>query len=222
MINLHDDETTGVNAAKSVLEKTGGILLSIENKGERYITFTQRGKTFRFDPNRIFTRSGIRATLLEQNKYSTKSVIRTIHGFARFLLSKVPRNAYVLIALHNNNDHGLSILTYIRGGDYEKDAAAVNKSNIYDPDNFFLTTDNKLFKWLRSAGYNAVLQNNKKAKDDGSLSVYYGRKNKRYVNIEAEMEHMKEQKEMIETIISFIQKSYTRLYIKNIRSRKLS
>jgi hypothetical protein len=212
MINLHDDETTGVNAAKSVLEKTGGILLSIENKGQRYITFTQRGKTFRFDPNRIFTRSGIKATLLEQNKYSTKSAIKAIHGFARFLLSKVPRISHVLIALHNNNDHGLSIFTYIGGGDYEKDAAAVNRSDIYDPDNFFLTTDKRLFQLLRSAGYNAVLQNNKKAKDDGSLSIYYGRRNKRYVNIEAEKERMKEQKEMIEMIISFIQAPYARIY----------
>jgi hypothetical protein len=148
---------------------------------------------------------------VEQNRYSTKSAIKAVHGFARFLLSKVPRNSYVLIALHNNNDDGMSIFTYTRGGDYEKNAAAVNSSDIYDPDNFFLTTDKKLFQWLRSAGYNAVLQHNKKAKDDGSLSIYYGRRNKRYVNIEAEMERMKEQKEMIVSIISFIQAPYARV-----------
>jgi hypothetical protein len=211
MINLHDNETTGVNAAKSVLEKTGGILLSIENKGERYITFTQRGKTFRFDPNRIFTRSGIRATLMEQNRYSTKSTIKSVYGFTRFLLSKVPRHSNVLIALHNNNDDGMSVFTYIRGGDREKDAVAVNSNDIYDADNFFLTTDKRLYQWLQSAGYNTVLQHNKKAKDDGSLSVYYGRKNKRYVNIEAEMGRMNEQKEMIEMVISFIQAPYARV-----------
>lgn len=204
MINLHDDETTGVDAARSVLERTGGVLLSIENNYQRYITFTQRGKIYKFDPNRIFTKTGIKATLMEQNKHSTKSAINLVNGFSNFLLNKIPRHTYALIALHNNNDGGLSVLSYMKGGDCEKDAAAVHRSDIHDPDNFFLTTDRTFFRRLRSAGHNAILQNNK-AKDDGSLSIYYGKKNKRYVNIEAETGNAKEQKEMIEMAVSFIQ-----------------
>lgn len=82
MINLHSDETTGIEAAISVLERTGGTLLSIENNYQRNITFSQRGRTYKFDPNRIFTKKGIKATLLEQNQHSTNSAISSIHGFS--------------------------------------------------------------------------------------------------------------------------------------------
>lgn len=203
MINLHSDETTGVAAAVSVLERTGGTLLSIENNYQRYITFSQRGKTYKFDPNRIFSKKGIKATLLEQNKHSTNAAISSIHGFTNFLLNRIPRHAAAVIALHNNDDGGLSVLTYMKGGDFEKDAAAVHKSDMHDPDNFFLTTDRTFFRQLRSAGYNVVLQDNK-AEDDGSLSIYYGRKNKRYINIEAETGSVEEQREMIEVVVSLI------------------
>lgn len=125
--------------------------------------------------------------------------------FSNFLLGRIPRHAFAVIALHNNDDAGLSVLTYMKGGDDEKDAAAVHKSDIHDPDNFFLTTDKTFFRQLRSAGYNAILQDNK-AEDDGSLSVYYGRRNKRYINIEAETGNVKEQKEMIGMAVSLIQK----------------
>lgn len=202
MINLHSDETTGIEAAVSVLERTGGTLLSIQNNYQRYITFSQRGKTYKFDPNRIFTKKGIRATLQEQNKHSTNAAISSIHGFASFLLNRIPRHAAV-IALHNNDDGGLSVLSYMEGGDDEKDAAAVHKSDAHDPDNFFLTTDRTFFRQLRSAGYNVILQDDK-AEDDGSLSIYYGRKNKRYINIEAETGNVKEQREMIEMVVSLI------------------
>jgi hypothetical protein len=206
MISLHDDETTGVEAARAVLERTGGILLSIENNNQRIITFTQRGITYRFDPNRMFTRTGIKATLQEHSKQSTKSAINAIHGFSNFVLNQVPSAAVVLIALHNNDDAGFSALTYMKGGEYEKDAAAVHQSDTRDPDNFFLTTDKLFFREARSSGYNAILQHHK-AKDDGSLSVLYGKKNRRYVNIEAETANVSEQKEMIETAVSFIREA---------------
>lgn len=206
MISLHDDETTGVEAARAVLERTGGILLSIGNNNQRNITFTQRGITYRFDPNRMFTKTGIKATLQEYSKQSTKSAINAIHGFSNFVLNQVPSGAVVLIALHNNDDAGFSALTYMKGGECEKDAAAVHQSDTRDPDNFFLTTDKLFFRKVRTSGYNAILQHHK-AKDDGSLSVFYGKKNRRYVNIEAETANVAEQKEMIETAVSFIREA---------------
>jgi hypothetical protein len=204
MINLHDDETTGVEAAGKVLEKTGGILLSIENNGERLISFTKYKRTFRFDPNRMFTRAGIRASLLEQNKYNGDLVVETVYNFARFCLRKIP-SSHTLIALHNNRERGLSVLSYLEGGDLQLDASAVNKNDSHDPDNFYLTTDDRLFQHLKAAGYNVVLQNNKKATDDGSLSIYYGKKNKRYINIEAKTGMVTEQREMIEAAAGIIQ-----------------
>ena len=204
MINLHDDETTGVEAAKKVLEKTGGILLSIENNGERLITFTKYKRTFRFDPNRMFTRAGIKASLLEQNKHNGDLVLETVYNFARFCLRTIP-SSHTLIALHNNHERGLSVLSYMKGGDLEQDASAVNKNDSHDPDNFYLTTDEQLFRHLKTAGYNVVLQNNKKATDDGSLSIYYGKKKKSYINIEAKKGMVTQQTQMIETVARIIQ-----------------
>lgn len=206
MINLHDDETTGVKAARMVLERTGGVLLSIENNNQRNITFTQRGKTYRFDPNRIFTKTGIKATLQEQGQHSTKPAISTVHGFSRFVLNRIPARAFVLIALHNNDDAGFSTLSYMKGGGHESAAAAVHRSGTHDPDHFFLTTDQAFFRQSRSAGYNVILQH-KKAEDDGSLSIFYGKKNKRYINIEAETEHVGEQRGMIEMAVAFIRQA---------------
>lgn len=205
MISLHDDETTGVEAAKKVLEKTGGFLIKIENNNERYITFSHKGKTLRFDPNRIFTRTGIRSTLLEQNNYGTDATIKAVDGFAKFLLRKIPPTR-TLIALHNNDDDGLSVITYMQGGHHEKDVVTVNKNEAHDPDNFFLTTDQRLFRSLRSAGYNVIFQNNKKAKDDGSLSINYGRRRKSYVNIEAKTGMIRMQEKMIETVMRMIER----------------
>lgn len=203
MISLHDDETTSVKAAEEVLKKTGGILIKIDNKGERYITFTKNKRRTRFDPNRIFTVAGIKATLREQNKQRRDTYFGAVHGFAKFCLSKFPP-ASTYIALHNNDDNGLSVQSYLKGGKMENDAAAVHQNDSHDPNNFFLITDPKLFRLLRATGYNVVLQNNRKAKDDGSLSIYFGRKNKSYINIEALEGKVGEQKQMIETVARII------------------
>jgi hypothetical protein len=46
-----------------------------------------------------------------------------------------------------------------------------------------------------------VLQHNTNAVDDGSLSIFYGRKNKSYVNVEAEHGHLEQQKKMLSVLV---------------------
>ncbi len=204
MINLHDDETTSVEAAKQVLEETGGVLIKIENESKRLINFAQHGRIFSFDPNRMFTREGIRASLLRHTKYSSEPAIKKIEGFARLILDQIPQNVTTLIALHNNDEGRLSVSSYEKGGEYKNEAAIVAKAPGQDPDNFFFTTDSRLFKQLKRSGYNVVLQENKKATNDGSLSIYYGRRKKSYVNVEAEIGKLEEQKKMIQSVAGFI------------------
>ena len=62
-LQLHDNETTGEEAAIKYLQQNGGVLLSIENNRERNVSFCLNGQTFTFDPNRIFTPTGLAATL---------------------------------------------------------------------------------------------------------------------------------------------------------------
>lgn len=200
MISLHDDELTSVRAAKNVLEKKGGVLIRIENDKKRYVTFSHKGQVFTFDPNRIFTKSGIRSNLEEQNISITNTAIKSVDGFAEFLLKKIPP-ARTLIALHNNADRGLSVHTYMKGGFHERNAVAVNKNDLHDPDNFFFTTDRRLSRSLGKVGYNVIYQNNKKAIDDGSLSIYYGRRSRSYINIEAQDGMLDAQERMIESVV---------------------
>ncbi len=205
MLNLHDDEVTSVIAARNVLQSTGGILVTINNNYERLVSFTLKGKTWKFDPNRMFSRDGIISDLLKHNQQSNLSAVKAIEGFAKFLMGKVPKTS-TLIALHNNDQHNFSVISYKDNEKYSKSVQALHTNDDHDADNFFLTTDKKLYQSLRAAGYNVILQHKRPA-DDGSLSVYFGRKNKSYVNVEAETGRVKEQEEMIVRIVSWINKS---------------
>lgn len=207
MLNLHDDEVTSMAAARNVLQTTGGILVNINNNYERLVSFTMKGKTWQFDPNRIFTRNGIISDMVKQNKSCNMAAVKAIEGFAKFLLSKIPKTS-TLIALHNNDHQNFSIESYLEVS-RKKDVQAIHASEYHDEDNFFLTTDRKLFQSLRESGYNVILQH-KKAADDGSLSVYFGRRNKSYVNVEAEIGKVKDQEQMIGRVVSWINKSVSR------------
>jgi len=200
MINLHDDEITAVDAANKVLQNTGGILIKIENKNQRLVTFRLNKRQYKFDPNRIFSRSGIIATLKKNKSYSILAV-KQIQAFASFVIKKIPADTKTLIAIHNNDEERLSISSYQKGGYYEKDVKKLNIQLSEDPDNFYFTTDKNIFYILSSLRYNVVLQENEKARNDGSLSVYYGRRNMSYVNVEVNRGQLERQSEMIKVLI---------------------
>lgn len=65
-------------------------------------------------------------------------------------------------------------------------------------------THPKLFDDLVKAGFSVVLQNNQGAPDDGSLSVYCGRRGITYVNVEAQHGAQAEQKRMLEAVLKLL------------------
>lgn len=199
MINLHDNERTSVEAAKIVLLETGGTLLRIENKNQRLIDFNYKKSTFQFDPNRIFTKAGSTASL---DKYgqSTPAAISLVSKFGEFIFTLIPKSG-LLIALHNNTDSTYSSLSYLPGAEYAIEASAIHVNKQMDIDDFFFTTSDSLFAKLKLENVNVILQNNVAATDDGSLSVLYGIRNKKYVNVEAEQGHVNEQEKMIRLLI---------------------
>lgn len=206
IVNLHHNETTALDAAHNVLSVSGGVLVHIENENERIISFRQGNHIFRFDPNRIFTDAGIRKTLAKLSERVTPRAIQAVKKFAAYLKSRFPASADVVIAVHNNEDGDLSVSSYAKNGDLNREAAQVHVVENHDADNFFLTTDHSLFKKLKSADYNVILQHNKRATDDGSLSVYFGLKKKKYVNVEAEFGKLDVQEEMISLLLNMIKK----------------
>jgi hypothetical protein len=203
-INLHDDEKTAVQAARSVLEQTGGVLIKIENNARRIISFPFKGVVYSFDPNRIFSRAGIDVTLQAKGKKNPLAIME-VEKFAAHLLELIPDSASCVVALHNNTDGDFSVKTYKNGGKRQNDAKEVYEDNWQDADDIALTTDEILFNQMSAFGYNSILQDNVKVNKDGSLSVYYGEQNKRYINIETQHGKTVQYKEMLSKLLYFLE-----------------
>jgi len=194
--NMHDDENTSVEAAKSVIDKVGGKLIEIKASGDRNISFNYQGMPYKFDPNRIYTPNGVKKTMQDLGHYSQEGD-SIVTGFAHFIVDSLLINTKKIVTLHNNTEGNYSIESYKKGGIYENDASAVFLNSLQDPDDFFYVTEDSYFKALSKKGYNTLLQDNSNVNDDGSLSVYCGYKNIVYINVEAQKGHLEVQKEML-------------------------
>ena len=202
-INLHDNENTSVEAARSVLELKGGTLIKIENNDQRVVRFKWRGVSYAFDPNRIFSRAGIEQTLKE-NKRTSQLAIEEIEKFAQRLLQLIPDNASCIVALHNNTNEAYSVRTYLSGNERKFDAKAVYADSLQDVDDIIFTTDSILYDKMANNGYNSIWQDNVHVRKDGSLSVYCGEKGKRYINIETEHGKFDQYAEMLTTLLAIL------------------
>ena len=202
-INLHSDEITAVLAARSVLEQSGGILIKIENNSKRNISFPFNGVVYSFDPNRIFSQKGIKTTLKANGKINPLAIIE-VEKFATHLLQLIPDSIACIIALHNNSNGDFSIKTYQPGGKRQTDAKLVYADSWQDIDDIALTTDEILFNKMSALGYNSILQDNINVNKDGSLSVFYGEQNRRYINIETQHGKTAQYKEMLGKLLYFL------------------
>jgi hypothetical protein len=202
-INLHDDEMTAVAGATKLLKTHGGTLVRILNHRNRNIRFTLGKYDFVFDPNRIFSRSGIIQTLRTFGPINANAIAE-LERFAAFVLALLPASKAYVIALHNNSDGKYSITSYLKGNEREKDAKKIHLVNKQDPDDMFLTTDSALFRRLTREKFNTVLQDNARAYKDGSLSIYCGERNIAYLNCETEHGRLDQYTRMIATAVSHI------------------
>lgn len=184
-INLHDDETTSVEATKKILEEHGGLLIEIENNFQRNIRFRIGNYLYRVDPNRIFSKEGISKSLKELGRTSVKAE-QEVEKFGQRIIQLIPSDAKSVIALHNNTPDLFSAKEYSPGHNRSIESKKVYLNPEEDADDFFLTTDDRLYEQLADKGFNTILQDNKHCTEDGSLSVYCGKKNIRYVNCETE------------------------------------
>ena len=199
-IGLHDNESTGLDITKSILEERGGLLIKIENSYNRNINFILDRRSFTFDPNRMFSKTGIRQSLKSFGRSSDKA-ISEVDKFAKHILQLFPKDLLCAVALHDNTDGSYSVRYYQPGSRYGNDAKRVSIDASQDPDDFFLTTDSLLFYKLSARKYNTILQHNVRAKEDGSLSVYFGKNQLPYLNCEIQHGKTEQFREMIETAL---------------------
>jgi hypothetical protein len=197
MFNVHDDENTSVLAGRVVVQESGGRLIELAHSGRRFVEFNLDGQSHRFDPNRIFSDDGIRATLSRRGDYS-EAAHRVVKEFAarfieRFALDREP----VIVALHNTDGHGLTINSYRAEGDKSSASATLHVSARRSAGDFFYVTDRRFFDHLKARDFNVTLQDDANVPDDGSASVYFARKGTPYINIEADVSHLAEQTEMV-------------------------
>ncbi len=197
MVNVHHDEHTSVEAGLANLDRHGGRLIEFVHPGARLIVFHLDGQKYSFDPNRIFSDIGIKATLEKHSAYS-QGAQAAIRSFATeylhyFALDREP----VIIALHNTSDGTFSIKSYLPKGEHGSAATETYVSPKRNKFDFFYATDRRFFDYLKDRDFNVTLQDNKDAPDDGSLSVYFARKGIPYLNIEAESGALSSQVEMV-------------------------
>lgn len=204
-LNVHDDENTSVSAALVALSRVQARVVELRHTGARNLSIVRAGETFMMDPNRMFTDAGAEASLKRLSGRSDEALVRAVRAFADTLLERagVP-HARAVIALHNNTENAYTVRSYLPGAEYASDAAAVHVEPAADPDNFFFVTDRALYDALAAARYNVVLQHNAAATDDGSLSVWAGRRGIRYVNVEAQHGQVGEQRRMIATLVRLL------------------
>lgn len=202
-VNLHSNESTSVAAAETVFQETGGRILKILNNDNRNVGFIYKGDSVFVDPNRIYTRKGIKATLKRLNKHYKAGTIREVKKLGTYITQQIPSGSSTIIALHNNTEGNLSILSYQPGGDEAETSAAFHQG-MNDPDDFFLTTDADIYEKLKAKDHNITLQDNKRVPNDGSMSVFYGKKNRSYVNIEAQHGHIEEQIKMLRDLLEIL------------------
>jgi zinc D-Ala-D-Ala dipeptidase len=203
-VSVHDDEETAVEAATDVLRDRGGRLVELRHTGSREIAFRLGGTEHRLDPNRIFTPTGRRATLTALSTWS-QPADDVVAAFADELLSAVAvDDVDVLVALHNNTPDRYTAANYAPGGSLAADAARVHLRPGGDPDDFFFVTDPALFDALAARGHSVILQNEATVTDDGSLSVWCGRMQIPYVNVEAEHGHRAEQATMLRDLLEVL------------------
>ena len=204
LFNLHNNEQTSLKAAWQVVENRGGNLLWLEHAGSRHVTFSFKGEQFRFDPNRIFSKAGVRCSLALQSKkgYSKQSFQSAAHlvdQFAQKIISKYLSAYKLIIALHNCGRGGYSLKDYQSGGVYSAEASAVYQG-MTNAGNFYFVNEVRNFNLLKSKQFNVVLQDNQNVSDDGSLSVYCAKNQQVYFNVEALHYEYAQQVEMIDSL----------------------
>ena len=204
-IHVHENEATAVDAVYKMMDKYGrGCFVTWQSRGDRNISFKLGSRMYKFDPNRIYTSKGRKASLKANFEYSNEAD-SMVAAVANVFLRNYIDSQRLVVAVHNNTDGGgLTIDSFRKGGPYARDAKKVHCNKAMDEDDFFLTTSLRIYNFIKSKGYSIVLQDNARVTDDGSLSVYAASKNISYLNIEAQHGHLEQQLQMMDVVQEMI------------------
>lgn len=201
-LNIHEDESTSIEAIHHFAKTTQLNFAYLQHNKTRRIYFSAKQTTFSIDPNRIYTKKGRKASLQPIKLLSFKAQ-KIAKKLAKEIINLV--NQYsIIVTMHNNTDVNYSIKSYLPGEDESQNTADVFVSKNWDADDFVYTTSKVYFDYLKQADVNVILQDNTNFVNDGSLSVYCGKKEIPYLNIEAQKGHLKEQIRLVEIVYGML------------------
>ncbi len=187
---IHGDETTARDVLLEYMKTRDGRALLVESK-----TRTVRPHLLEIDPNRMFSDAGAARSLERLNATASPAAIaREVKWLAarrhRLVDALLPPEGGLLITLHNNS----------RGYSVNDEVPISNRAHLPSPStphDFFLATSPADFEKIATGPYNAVLQNEAKGEDDGSLSRLCATRGIRYVNLECALGNHRAQAEML-------------------------
>lgn len=227
-IHVHENETTSLEMGLKMVEKYGGKLVTLEHSPttnkNRNIRFKYQNIQYQIDPNRIFTRD---TDVLKSNiKFGKKKdlvsdeVTAIVSSLADQIWEQI-RGYDLIVALHNNKNvpasfkrhwifwtkyepDSYSILSYAKAfgnsNDSNQSCSQIYINPMFNNSEFFIVTQKSDFEMLSKAYCSVVLQNHNPI-DDGSLSVFAAKNNRRYMNCEAKQGSTWEQEELLEVLI---------------------
>jgi hypothetical protein len=184
---IHGNEYTAREVLRSYIQSGAGTALLIIGN-ERTVVWS--GLTI--DPNRLFSREGAEKTLRQLNgeRTVTPQLLDQLDRQRAELIDAIrPPPGGLIIAPHNTSRHSIH--------------SEIPLSNAYEVNDqidklsFYLCTDPNDYRSLMTSGFNAVLQNQPKGDEDGSLSRLAARLGIRYVNVECPLGLFVKQTKMV-------------------------
>lgn len=227
-VHVHENETTSLQVAQEYLKSNPGRIVTLMHseagKVNRNVKFNIGKYKFEFDPNRIFTndkkilKKSVKSECNDSLIYN--QAIKQVDHLANIIWNQV-KNYDLIIALHNNKnecatckrkgwfgfrmeDESYNITSYVKKCDTSSESnqscEAIYINPLYNNSEFFIVTQKIDFEKLLSRNCTVVLQNADPV-DDGSMSVYAVKNNKRYINSEAKHKKYDEQLKMIRLLL---------------------
>jgi len=203
-LNIHEDEQTSIEAIRAFQKIKPVNFTFIEHNKTRRINFNIKNTNYSFDPNRIYTPLGRKKTI--EPRQFLKFKPRVVTKFIANHIIKIVNKYDVIVTLHNNTDVNYSIKSYLPGKDESENTAEVYITENWDADDFVYTTEKSYFDYLKAKEVNVILQKQSGYVNDGSLSIYCGQENIKYLNIEAQKGHLDEQIKLIVIVDEMLQK----------------
>jgi hypothetical protein len=229
--HVHENEVASLQAGIEMIKKYGGKIVSLSHsphgQTNRNVTFQYKGRKYQFDPNRIYTQDDnkLKSNIIAIS--SNDKIDGLIMEMVRNLAMKIWNHveyASTVVALHNNRNapptvkrkwfkldsidpESYNITSYVLKCDHTSESNQ-SCSDIYinsamNNSEFFIVTKQSDFAELSQKRHTVVLQNSTPI-DDGSMSVWAYKHNKRYINTEAKHGRVAQQSAMLEVLNTII------------------